>query len=52
MVMFLQLEVLKKLRNGFIEENGKRISLKDLKEIDLHKPFVDKILFEKNGKDL
>lgn len=38
------------LKNGFVEENGKRVSLKDLKEIDLHKPFVDKILFEKNGK--
>lgn len=38
------------VKNGFIEENGKRVSLKDLKEIDLHKPFVDKILFEKNGK--
>ncbi len=41
---------IEEVKNGFIEENGKRISLKDLKEIDLHKPFVDKILFEKNGK--
>lgn len=38
------------LKNGFIEENGKRISLKTFKNIDLHKPFVDKIFFEKDGK--
>ena len=41
---------IEELRNGFIEENGKRISLRDIDKIDLHKPFVDKILFEKNGK--
>ncbi len=41
---------IEEVRNGFIEENGKRISLKDLEKIDLHKPFVDKILFEKDGK--
>jgi isoleucyl-tRNA synthetase len=41
---------IEEVRNGFIEENGKRISLKDLEKIDLHKPFVDRILFEKNGK--
>lgn len=38
------------LKKGFIEENGKRISLKTFDDIDLHKPFVDKILFEKDGK--
>ena len=31
-------------------KDDKKISLKDYKDIDLHKPFVDKILFEKNGK--
>ena len=41
---------IEEVRTGFIEEGGKRISLKDLENIDLHKPFVDKILFEKNGK--
>ncbi|MBK7631404.1 MAG: isoleucine--tRNA ligase [Ignavibacteriales bacterium] len=41
---------IEQVKEGFIEEDGKRISLKDLNEIDLHKPFVDKILFEKNGK--
>jgi isoleucyl-tRNA synthetase len=41
---------IEEVKDGFIEEGGKRISLKDLKEIDLHKPFVDKILFEKDGK--
>jgi isoleucyl-tRNA synthetase len=38
------------LKEGFIEEDGKRISVKDVDNIDLHKPFVDKILFERNGK--
>ncbi len=38
------------LKKGFIEENGKRTPVSELKEIDLHKPFVDNIYFEKNGK--
>src|SRR5574338_453472 len=41
---------IEELKNGFIEENGKRKPLKEIENIDLHKPFVDKILFEKNGK--
>ena len=41
---------IEELKKGFIEENGKRISLSKIENIDLHKPFVDKILFEKNGK--
>jgi isoleucyl-tRNA synthetase len=41
---------IEELREGFIIENNKRITLKDYQNIDLHKPFVDKILFEKNGK--
>ncbi len=41
---------IEELKQGFIEENGKRISVADVENIDLHKPFVDKILFEKNGK--
>lgn len=41
---------IEELKEGFIEENGKRISVKDVDEIDLHKPFVDKIFFERNGK--
>ncbi|MCH7773380.1 MAG: isoleucine--tRNA ligase [Bacteroidetes bacterium] len=41
---------IEELEEGFIEENGKRISIKDVDEIDLHKPFVDKIFFERNGK--
>lgn len=41
---------IEELKEGFIEEDGKRISVKELTEIDLHKPFVDKIFFEKNGK--
>lgn len=38
------------LKEGFIEENNNRISVKEIENIDLHKPFVDKILFERNGK--
>ncbi|MGQ9799037.1 MAG: isoleucine--tRNA ligase [Ignavibacterium sp.] len=41
---------IEELKKGFIEENGKRISVADIENIDLHKPFVDKILFEKDGK--
>ncbi|KAF0153598.1 MAG: isoleucyl-tRNA synthetase [Ignavibacteria bacterium] len=40
------------LKEGFIEREGERILVKNLsaEEIDLHKPFVDDIKFEKNGK--
>ncbi len=41
---------IEELKKGFLEENGKRISIKDVDNIDLHKPFVDKILFERSGK--
>jgi len=43
---------MEELKKGYIEKNGVKISVADLKneEIDLHKPFVDNILFEKNGK--
>jgi isoleucyl-tRNA synthetase len=41
---------IEELKKGFIEENGKRILLSEIENIDLHKPFVDKILFEKNEK--
>ena len=41
---------IEELKQGFVEESGKRISVQDVKEIDLHKPFVDNIFFEKNGK--
>lgn len=41
---------IEELKEGFIEENGKRISVEEVDEIDLHKPFVDKIFFERNGK--
>ena len=33
-----------------MKNNGKKISVADLDSIDLHKPFVDKIYFEKDGK--
>ena len=41
---------IEELKNGFVEDNGERIPVKDFQQLDLHKPFVDRILFEKNGK--
>lgn len=41
---------IEELKEGFIEENGKRIYVRDLESIDLHKPYVDRIFFERNGK--
>jgi isoleucyl-tRNA synthetase len=41
---------IKELGEGFIEENGKRIPVKEIQDLDLHKPFIDRILFEKNEK--
>ena len=40
------------LKEGYVERDGKKIFVKDLpeEEIDLHKPFVDDIKFEKDGK--
>lgn len=40
------------LKEGFVDRDGKKIPVKDLtpEEIDLHKPFVDEVKFEKNGK--
>ncbi|MBK7106105.1 MAG: isoleucine--tRNA ligase [Ignavibacteriae bacterium] len=40
------------LKEGFVERNGNKIKVADLpnEEIDLHKPFVDEIKFEKNDK--
>lgn len=40
------------LKKGFVERNGKKVSVKDLpsEEIDLHKPFVDDVKFERDGK--
>ncbi|MCW8803273.1 MAG: isoleucine--tRNA ligase, partial [Ignavibacteriaceae bacterium] len=41
---------IEELKKGFIVEGDKRISVSELENIDLHKPFIDKVLFEKNGK--
>jgi isoleucyl-tRNA synthetase len=41
---------IEELKQGFYEENGKRIPLSEVEEIDLHKPFVDKVFFERKGK--
>lgn len=43
---------IEELKKGFVERDGKRILVKDLpmEEIDLHKPFVDDVKFELEGK--
>ncbi|MFZ1290071.1 MAG: isoleucine--tRNA ligase, partial [Melioribacteraceae bacterium] len=43
---------IEELKEGFVERNNIKIKVSDLpnEEIDLHKPFVDEIKFEKNGK--
>jgi isoleucyl-tRNA synthetase len=41
---------IEELKQGFIEESGKRIPVSEIENIDLHKPFVDRVMFEKNGK--
>ncbi len=41
---------IEELKEGFIEKEGKRISVSEFDNIDLHKPFVDDIKFERNGK--
>jgi isoleucyl-tRNA synthetase len=41
---------IEELKRGFIVEGDKRIPVSEIENIDLHKPFVDKVLFEKDGK--
>jgi len=38
------------LQEGYVERNGKKVSVKDIGELDLHKPFVDEIKFERGRK--
>lgn len=41
---------IEQLKEGIFESDGKRTPVSELPEVDLHKPFVDKIVFEKDGK--
>ncbi|VAX22266.1 Isoleucyl-tRNA synthetase, partial [hydrothermal vent metagenome] len=43
---------IEELKNGYVERDGQKISVSELndEEIDLHKPFVDEVKFEKDGK--
>lgn len=42
---------IEELKQGFfISDDGKKIPVIELKDLDLHKPYIDKIIFEKNGK--
>lgn len=40
---------IEELKQGFTMKDGKRIPVAE-QEIDLHKPFIDEVLFERNGK--
>lgn len=42
---------IEELKGGiYVDPDGKRTPVSEMKEIDLHRPFVDRIVFEKNGK--
>lgn len=41
---------IEELKEGFIEKDGVKISVKEIENLDLHKPFVDNVFFERNGK--
>ncbi len=42
---------IEELKQGyFVTDDGKKIPVSELKDLDLHKPYVDKIIFERNGK--
>lgn len=41
---------IEELGEGFMEKDGVRTYVKDVENVDLHKPFVDDIKFERNGK--
>ena len=41
---------IEELKKGFVIEDNKRVPVSEVENIDLHKPFVDKVQFEKNGK--
>ncbi|MBN8545672.1 MAG: isoleucine--tRNA ligase [Ignavibacteria bacterium] len=41
---------IEELKQGIYEYEGKRTPVSELDSVDLHKPFVDRIVFEKDGK--
>ncbi len=41
---------IEELKQGYVLRDGEKVSVADLENIDLHKPYVDEIYFEKNGK--
>jgi isoleucyl-tRNA synthetase len=41
---------IEELKEGFVEKDGKKISVKNVENLDLHKPYVDYIFFERNGR--
>jgi len=43
---------IEELKEGYVERDGKQIKVSELNEdeIDLHKPFVDEVFFEKEGR--
>lgn len=41
---------IEELKQGFVLEGDKRIPVSEVAELDLHRPFIDTVYFEKNGK--
>lgn len=41
---------IEELRKGYVLKNGVKTSVSTIDNIDLHKPFIDEVFFEKNGK--
>jgi isoleucyl-tRNA synthetase len=47
---FFAIGSIEELKEGFIENDGKRKYVREIENIDLHKPFIDEVYFERNGK--
>jgi isoleucyl-tRNA synthetase len=41
---------IEELKDGYIEENGAKKPVSEVENIDLHKPYIDKVLFDVDGK--
>ncbi len=42
---------IEQLKEGYVYKDGKKVFISEFENIDLHKPFVDEIFFEKDGKE-
>lgn len=41
---------IEELKQGFVQDDDKRIPVAEIKDLDLHRPFIDTVFFEKQGK--